>query len=221
MTLGLIMLLSVWLINQYTSSRLEPVVAHLNSEMSNIKTQLRTWHDSGVDESVVPESLWLQRTVCSSRERQEFESRLSQLGTTMTQADLVELRAWFDRCGTVVARRDLTTALMIELYVDQLVRLSSYADRLIDDGIISVDQFVRADILSWQEWSRAWQHYAALQIELDELQRSLIEARYQGVAVEDQQIQSILDVVADTQATMNDQRTKKDEAFKALTKYES
>ena len=189
----LIVILSVWVLQQYVVTQFAAMRSSFDSEIQATTQQLAIWQDDGVDTATLYPSLQVLVETCTSSERREFEAVLGQLGTGLQRPELADLRAWFDRCGTVVARERLVTATQIAAQVNYLEGLLMYYEAVPTLWSESAEHAI--NIEEWRNWSEAWQDYSTKQVDLDELQRELIEARYTGAAVGSTEISELLNAV--------------------------
>ena len=189
----LIALVAGWLLVGYVERSFAPIEKRLVAviEETLVKVQKVTEDGSAVlrnKEQTI--DVWLYDK-CSASERRGFEEVIRDLGTGLTATQLQYLQSWFDRCGTVVAQRNAYIAQEVSSAAEYLER-SLVLYELLPDMYKKNEEVLRIDIDTWHSYAAAWQEYAAQQFVLDELQRSLIDARAEGVSLEDPQITDLL-----------------------------
>lgn len=212
-----IILIAAWMVVNYIERNLIPLENHVTAE---IKRMVEGVQEITRDSSTVLDGIDRPLDValyvkCRYNERRDFENVLSRLGTGLTSAELQQLQSWFDRCGTVVAHRIAYIAQEVRIAAEHLDRLVAF-QQLLSETLRNREQQGYFDIDVWHSYADAWQKYAVQQFILDELQRSLIDARAAGVSVEDSQITDLLMEVEIERNTLSEYQVKVRELEKKL-----
>lgn len=205
-TIGAVVGAMVW---HYVEQQTSEVRSELEAAFATVEDEARAVVASNALAATRPAYAPLLDT-CSRNTQNQFDDRLNQLGTGLSQNDLAYLATQFDRCAGQFAREQVIRGAILHQSVSHM--------EILHDLMQTIAPVEESDpvLVAWQEVAEAETALGTLQTELVEAQRALVEARREGQSVNSADIQATLADVESIRASTTAARDERKQWYDEL-----